>query len=755
MDSEEDSRKRVVEACEEGDVDTVRSWLFAHTATTSGKPHRLLHRRNSTHVTGGSCLDAVNVPLNEEGETALHIACGGDNLSLVKYLMGEGADVNLRPEGSVSAVQKASSLGHHRVVRALISAPSISLCDCEYSLVMACQMGHDKVVSALMSHPRIDVRAIRTSTGTSILHVACASGREQIVALLLASAALDVNMVEPDKGWTPLYAACSGGYLQVASLLLRNPDVDANKATKEGRTPLCTACLHGQEQIVRVLLESPNILVNQPLENPPLHLACYNGHDFVVHLLLNSPKVGLDINLRNSEGKSALFIACQLSRKFIVEILLQSPDIDVDQAIPNSGETPLVIALYNNDFEIARCLIKEGAVVPDSWVSRLKVHLGLAKQQRYAELCESVIPEIKNQITFLNNRVEAISLQASKARTFLVVDESDLKVLSKIGDGSYGSVSKCVFLPTGTPVAVKKMHEEIRSQHNNQQFLREAEIVAMMKHPNIVQCLGVCGPRDATLKIVSELMCCSLRQLLSHRKLNPHEVIAISIGIAKGMAAAHKQNVMHRDLSSNNVLFDAAGTPKICDFGVSKYGVDTQLENTIGPGTALYLPPQMHTNDYSLKGDVWEFGILMSEMLLQEIPQAETNTPNRRKSSLLLQELKINLNSTAMEEVDRLLSLQMTAVALAECLGRREKCLAGIGGLPSPPLSPPALLHILATVTSCLSLPESERPGFETLDVLLAGCAQLLFSQASPICTPLLIQSCLQRLLSGMTGTGF
>ncbi|KAH3723236.1 hypothetical protein Pelo_18059 [Pelomyxa schiedti] len=115
--------------------------------------------------------------------------------------------------------------------------------------------------------------------------------------------------------------------------------------------------------------------------------------------------------------------------------------------------------------------------------------------------------------------------------------------------------SVCSHIPSGRDVAVKTLHEVIMSNHNSERFFWEAEIL---------NCL-------------------------------------------------HRQNYMHRDLSSNNVLMDIDGTPKICDFGVS-HGMNTQQPQSIVPGTSVHMAPQMFTDHYSIEGDVWEFAVLLTEI---------------------------------------------------------------------------------------------------------------------------------------------
>ncbi|KAH3732212.1 Protein tyrosine and serine/threonine kinase [Pelomyxa schiedti] len=170
-----------------------------------------------------------------------------------------------------------------------------------------------------------------------------------------------------------------------------------------------------------------------------------------------------------------------------------------------------------------------------------------------------------------------------RIKSTMSIQEKDLKLVSPLGVGSYGTVFKCTFHDdhnamttssssssserTATFVAIKALHEAIKSEFNITKFQQEALVSSSLRHPNIVRCLGTCVTSTGSLWIVSELMEMSLRQLLQHKDLTFMEVVAVSSGIAKGMTALHRRNYMHRDLSSNNVLLDSCGTPKITDFG--------------------------------------------------------------------------------------------------------------------------------------------------------------------------------------------
>ncbi|KAH3732465.1 TKL/DRK protein kinase [Pelomyxa schiedti] len=318
----------------------------------------------------------------------------------------------------------------------------------------------------------------------------------------------------------------------------------------------------------------------------------------------------------------------------------------------------------------------------------------------------------------------------------LDIQEADLKVSSSsLGSGSYGTVFKSKHIPSSTDVAVKTLHDAITNEYSVDDFRLEAEIVSGLRHPNIVKCIGTCNSSAGKLMIVSELMCCSLRQLLRQKNLKFQEAVVIALGIAKGMDALHRQKYMHRDLSSNNILLDANGTPKICDFGVSRaikcQGLQVSIK-TRTPGTPVYMSPQMFTDHYSLKGDVWSFGILTTEMINGEFVDSAFHTLPLAQQMAFLDVQKNSLPPLDVQEVNNLCRKNESAVIC--CLGRRDASLRRVDNLVHSEDSPylfadfeigalgtaPDLLYLV--VHSCLSICERNRAPFTVIVQILHCC---------------------------------
>ncbi|KAH3731703.1 hypothetical protein Pelo_17464 [Pelomyxa schiedti] len=325
----------------------------------------------------------------------------------------------------------------------------------------------------------------------------------------------------------------------------------------------------------------------------------------------------------------------------------------------------------------------------------------------------------------------------------MTIPESHLSLVSTLGSGCYGTVYKYIHTPSSREVAVKTLLDVIASPHNVERFRLEAEIVSGLRHPNIVKCLGTCTTTSGKLQIVSELMCCSLRQLLNHvrtdstkQRLTLKEVVSIALGVANGMDGLHRQNYMHRDLSSNNVLFDSNGNPKICDFGVHK-GVSRGMQTvnsgpqSIVPGTAIHMAPQMFTTHYGIEGDVWGFGILVTEIINCGIVDSTFDKLPLHSQAAFLEAQMRTLQPHDVDEVRKLCS-EAGESAIAHCLSRRNACLDAVNyfthSTESPLLLPCGTVPTTITdlmflvVQSCLSILERNRIPFTVIAMLLHSC---------------------------------
>lgn len=206
----------------------------------------------------------------------------------------------------------------------------------EPSLIVAARSGDvDACRKALLTHPDINVR---TNQGLSALHAAI--GHPACVRVLLENGA-DIESVD-NNGYSPLYRACYHNSIQSAVILLQfgaNVNITAkNLISKIEWTPLHEAVHNDNVDLVRLLLQN-GALPNTPNDEPPLILAvCVTPCECIKGLL----EYGVDINIVDPDGDTALHVACRFRNSSAVKILLKhNANIHI---INNNGNTPRDIA---------------------------------------------------------------------------------------------------------------------------------------------------------------------------------------------------------------------------------------------------------------------------------------------------------------------------------------------------------------------------------------------------------------------------
>ena len=240
-----------------------------------------------------------------------------------------------------------------------------------------------------------------------------------------------------------------------------------------------------------------------------------------------------------------------------------------------------------------------------------------------------------------------------------------------IGSGSYGSVEE-VAIP-GALCAAKKIHDFLsqedpnwlakeRADENIQKFVAECKMMGRLRHPNVVQFLGIWfSPKESTLPalyLVMEKMLTSLHDLLepgTPKSSNaPKPYIPLSLkcsilcDIAQGIAYLHNQSppVVHRDLSARNVLLNSAMVAKIADMGMARILPErNNATMTKAPGAFIYMPPEAleDKSKYDTSIDLFSLGVVAIFVLAQEFPdelKAPTYTDEWKGSLVARTELQ-------------------------------------------------------------------------------------------------------------------
>ena len=203
----------------------------------------------------------------------------------------------------------------------------------------------------------------------------------------------------------------------------------------------------------------------------------------------------------------------------------------------------------------------------------------------------------------------------------LIADRYELKDV--IGTGGMSSVFCAHDTLLERDVALKILHEHhARDNEYVERFRHEARAVAQLSHPNIVTVIDR-GEDDGRQYIVFEYVEGeNLKELVGRGPLPVRRTIELGLQIARALAFAHAQGLVHRDVKSQNVLLSQEGRAKVTDFGIAR-SLDTVGMTQTGTvlGTSHYIAPeQARGQRVDEKTDVYSFGVVLFELLSGAVP---------------------------------------------------------------------------------------------------------------------------------------
>ena len=204
-----------------------------------------------------------------------------------------------------------------------------------------------------------------------------------------------------------------------------------------------------------------------------------------------------------------------------------------------------------------------------------------------------------------------------------------------LGIGSYGAVcrAKCddlvcaakVLHPTLFDPGAEDNDTPGESRLPIHRFEQECEFLSSIKHPNVVQYLGMYKDSETGLPVLlMELMDSNLTQFLDRLKniIPYHLQVNICHDVARALAFLHSNRFIHRDLSSNNVLMISDVRAKVTDLGMARLS-GLKSTRTMCPGTDVYMPPEAVKDQplYTEKIDCFSFGVITLQVLTQLFPK--------------------------------------------------------------------------------------------------------------------------------------
>jgi serine/threonine-protein kinase len=262
-------------------------------------------------------------------------------------------------------------------------------------------------------------------------------------------------------------------------------------------------------------------------------------------------------------------------------------------------------------------------------------------------------------------------------------------LLEQLGEGGMAIVYKAYDTRLETEVAVKVIRTENLTlgtmERSLKRFEREAKSLARLTHPNIVKVTDYGEYEGSPYLVMPYLPGGTLKQRLG-KPIPWQEAARLLLPIARALDFAHRQNMIHRDVKSSNILITADGEPMLTDFGIAKV---LDLEETadltgtgMGIGTPEYMAPEQWTGGTTAQSDQYSLGVVFYEMLTGRRPYTadtpaaillkQANDPLPRPSQFARglpdKVEKLILKAMAKNPADRFASMGAFASALESLL---------------------------------------------------------------------------------------
>jgi len=199
------------------------------------------------------------------------------------------------------------------------------------------------------------------------------------------------------------------------------------------------------------------------------------------------------------------------------------------------------------------------------------------------------------------------------------------EILEKLGSGGMGVVYKARDIKLDRTVALKLLLPEVMSDPEyKERFIIEAQAASALNHPNITT-IYQAGEEDGRFFMSMEyVQGHPLQSWHQEHSDNFLEQLSIAIQAGKGLAHAHKRNVIHRDVKSDNIMVTEEGVAKIMDFGLAKIQQKAE-KNLTKTGTTLgtlsYMSPEQASGlPTDQRTDIFSFGVVLYELFTGQLP---------------------------------------------------------------------------------------------------------------------------------------
>ena len=297
------------------------------------------------------------------------------------------------------------------------------------------------------------------------------------------------------------------------------------------------------------------------------------------------------------------------------------------------------------------------------------------------------------------------------------------QIVEELGVGGNGRVLKVQHLITRRREAMKILAKgKPTSQESAHRFLREIRLQASLDHPNIAAVLNAFWLEDDLVMVMELIDGNTLQQLLGNRRFNIDQSMHLIKQVLNALICAHATSVVHRDVSTANIIVNATGRVKLTDFGLAKGAADLSVTDSGGMiGSPYYISPEQVRGNTNIdhRSDIYSTGVVLYELLTG-------SRPFEGESIFLLMQAHVQQEPQAPIERNAAIP-QFISDAIVKALSkdpqdRFQTATDFLGAIDGPPSVAPGLPEIVLMV----------RPEAPSQSVM-AGPPEISHSYAAPI----------------------